>query len=229
MFEKVSERNLDEWPGCERPGLSALEGKQVRLEPLSWLKHGAGLAQVLAGSKNADIWAYMPLGPFEGHHDFVKALKEAREMAGWQTMVILSASTSEVLGMASYMRIREVHGSAEVGCIALGYSLQRTTAATEAMYLMAHHVFSDLGYRRYEWKCNRENAASCRAAERLGFQFEGSFRQDMVVKGKNRDTNWYTILDSEWPLVKSALEAWLDEGNFDATGAQIQRLEAFRP
>ena len=123
------------------------------------------------------------------------------------------------------MRIEPAHGVVEVGNILLAPRLQRTTAATEAMYLMARHVFDTLGYRRYEWKCNAENAPSRRAALRLGFSFEGIFRQHMVIKDRNRDTAWFAMLDCEWPARKRAFEAWLDPANFDAEGVQRSRLE----
>ena len=126
------------------------------------------------------------------------------------------------------MRIREIHGSAEVGCVAFSHALRRTPEATEAMYLMAQHLLEELGYRRYEWKCHNENAASHRAAQRFGFKFEGVFRNDMVIRGQNRDTAWYAMTDADWPNVKAAFEAWLDPSNFDAAGQQKQSLESFR-
>ncbi len=126
--------------------------------------------------------------------------------------------------MASYMRIRQEHGSAEVGFVLFGARLQRTAAATEAMYLMARHLFEDLGYRRYEWKCDDDNAASKRAADRLGFTFEGVFRNDMVVKGRSRDTAWFSMTDAEWPRLGGRLDAWLASENFDPDGRQKRRL-----
>ena len=134
-----------------------------------------------------------------------------------------------MLGMASYMRIRPEHGSAEVGFVCFSKAMQRTPAATEAMYLMARHLFDDLGYRRYEWKCDNANEKSRRAAERLGFAFEGVFRQDMVMKGRNRDTAWYSMLDTEWPAAKAAFEAWLAPENFDGEGRQRNKLADIRP
>ena len=143
-------------------------------------------------------------------------------------MIIVDAGAGSALGMASYMRIRQEHGSAEVGCVVFGKALQRTRAATEAIYLMARHIFDDLGYRRFEWKCNEANAASKRAAVRFGFTFEGVFRNDMVMKGRNRDTAWYSMLDSEWSGVKTAFDSWLDPGNFTPEGVQRSRLSAHR-
>jgi RimJ/RimL family protein N-acetyltransferase len=136
-----------------------------------------------------------------------------------------SSSNAAAAGFASFMRMEPAHGVIEVGNILLSPVLQRTTAATEAMYLMARHVFDDLGYRRYEWKCNAENEPSRRAALRLGFTFEGIFRQHMIVKGRNRDTAWFSILDHEWPARKAAFESWLNPANFDAKGHQLRSLQ----
>ena len=137
---------------------------------------------------------------------------------------ILDRASHSPVGYASYMRIEPAHRSIEVGSILYTPDLQRTAGATEAMYLMVRHVFEDLGYRRYEWKCNALNAPSRRAALRLGFVFEGIFRQHMIIKGCNRDTAWYSMLDSEWPLRKANFEHWLSGENFDADGRQRQSL-----
>jgi len=170
----------------------------------------------------------MPLGPFLTPEAFRHGFEHQRAISGWETLVIVSIATGETLGSASFMRIREAHGSCEVGCVAFGKPLQRTAEATEAMYLMAAHAFDELGYRRYEWKCNDANLASRRAAIRLGFQFEGVFRNDMVVKGENRDTAWYAMTDDDWPKTGAALQAWLDPGNFDPVGQQRESLAAIR-
>jgi RimJ/RimL family protein N-acetyltransferase len=139
-------------------------------------------------------------------------------------LAIVPTETGKATGWASYMRINPTHGVIEVGNILFSPALQRTRAATEAMYLMARHIFDDLGYRRYEWKCNAENAPSRRAALRFGFTFEGIFRQHMVVKGHNRDTAWFAMLDHEWPARKRAFEAWLQPENFDDSGRQRRSL-----
>jgi RimJ/RimL family protein N-acetyltransferase len=200
----------------------------VVLEPLDWEEHADGLYQAIAAPDMADLWDYMPLGPFKDQAQFEKTLIHVSAEFGWELLVIRSVKDGNILGMAGYMRIREGHGSVEVGCVSFGRALRRTPEATEAMYLMANHVFEELGYRRYEWKCHNDNAASRRAATRFGFQFEGVFRNDMVVKGKNRDTAWFAMTDADWPALKSAFEAWLDPSNFDTSGEQKQRLEAFR-
>lgn len=220
--------SLSDWSRRERPGQWPLSGARVVLEPLDWAQHGEGLYEAVASPKVADIWDYMPIGPFDSLAIFQKTFEYAGSKFGWETLVIRRVSDDKILGMSSYMRIREEHGSAEIGCVAFGRALKRTPDASEAMFLMARHVFDELGYRRYEWKCHNENAASRRAAARFGFAFEGVFRNDMVVKGKNRDTAWFAMTDQDWPAIKSAFEAWLSPDNFDADGAQKRKLESFR-
>ena len=220
--------SLHDWTARERPGQWPLTGTRVVLEPVDWNIHADGLYKAIAAPHMADLWDYMPLGPFKDQAQFEKTLIHVCAEFGWELLVIRSVKDGTILGMAGYMRIREGHGSAEVGCVSFGRALRRTPEATEAMFLMADHVFEELGYRRYEWKCHNDNAASRRAATRFGFQFEGVFRNDMVVKGKNRDTAWFAMTDEDWPALKSAFEAWLDPSNFDASGEQKQRLEAFR-
>ncbi len=219
--------DLSNWTTKATPGARVLEGSHVRLEPLVWEAHGEGLFVSVGGHVNAGIWDWMPMGPFLDSDELRGILEYLRKTDGWRTMVIRGAESGEILGMASYMRIREAHGSAEIGCVAFGTKLRRTTGATEALALMAEHVF-ELGYRRYEWKCNSHNRASNRAAERFGFRFEGTFRNDMVSKGTSRDTSWYSILDTEWPALEAALGQWLAPENFAADGSQLRALESFR-
>ena len=220
--------SLENWSRRDRPGQWPLTGARVVLEPLDWEAHKSGLYDAVAAPAVADIWDYMPIGPFQDADAFQAAMDLAHQQAGWETLVIRKGNGGKVLGMSSYMRIREAHGSVEVGCVAFGRALRRTPEATEAMSLMASHVFDELGYRRYEWKCHNENLASRRAAQRFGFPFEGVFRNDMIVKGKSRDTAWFAMTDTDWPAVKSAFEAWLAPSNFDASGQQKQTLEQFR-
>lgn len=220
--------SLKNWTARERPGQWPLTGDRVVLEPLDWADHLEGLYQAVAAPDVADIWKYMPLGPFESQEQFQEIFERVAGDLGWEVMIIRRTRGGDVLGMASYMRIREAHGSAEIGCVAFGPDLKRSAEATEAMSLMAGHVFDELGYRRYEWKCHNDNAASRRAAERFGFAFEGVFRNDMVVKGKSRDTAWFAMTDEDWPVLRKAFKAWLSAKNFDASGTQKKRLEAFR-
>jgi RimJ/RimL family protein N-acetyltransferase len=217
--------SLSDWTRRDRPGQWPLPGVRVVLEPLDWGAHASGLYQAIAAPDMADTWDYMPIGPFKDQAEFEAILDQVSADFGWEMMVIRKAKGGAILGMAGFMRIRETHGSAEVGCVAFGRALRRTPEATEAMFLMASHVFDELGYRRYEWKCHNENEASHRAATRFGFRFEGVFRNDMVVKGKSRDTAWFAMTDEDWPALKSAFEAWLDPLNFDAAGQQNQSLE----
>ena len=219
---------LSTWTKRPTPGLAILDGRRVRLEPLDWPTHGLGLFDVVGGEANAAIWEWMPVGPFPAPDSLRGMLAHNREREGWRTMVVRGQTSGDILGMATYMRIREEHGSAEIGCVAFGPRLQRTPEATEAFALMAGHVFDDLLYRRYEWKCNFDNLASKRSAERFGFAFEGVFRNDMVAKGRSRDTAWYSIIDTEWPGLRTALDQWLADDNFATDGAQVRTLESFR-
>jgi len=223
--------DLSHWTPRPTPGLAVLAGARVRLEPLDWAAHGAGLFAATCGEANLALWDWMPVGPFPQAEDLQLFLATMAMKEGWRTLVIrdtqTGAQTGEVLGMSTYMRIREAHGSAEIGCVAFGPRLKRTPEATEALALMAAHVF-DLGYRRYEWKCNQGNLASRRAAERFGFVFEGIFRNDMVLKGRSRDTAWYSLTDADWPPVRDALARWLAPDNFASDGTQIRSLESFR-
>ncbi len=223
--------DLSTWTPRPTPGLVPLQGQRVRLEPLDPSTHAAGLFDAVGGESNAALWHWMPVGPFATAAALIDFLTAQHATERWRTLVIRAVSpdttSGDILGMATNMRIREAHGSAEIGCVAFGPRLKRTTEATEALALMAAHVF-DLGYRRYEWKCDTANLASRRAAERFGYTFEAVFRNDMVIKGRSRDTTWYSITDAEWPALALALDRWLAPANFAADGTQTQTLESFR-
>ena len=219
--------SLADWQGCEPPSLRRIEGQYITIEPLSD-GHADGLIKALGGPQNDPLWTYIPMGPFPDAASLMAGFAYARDQLGWATHVFLDPKTGSIEGTSSYMRIRPEHGSAEIGCVMFSRNLQRTAGATEAMYLMARHLFDDLGYRRYEWKCNDENAASKAAALRLGFTYEGTFRNDMVVKGLNRDTAWYSMTDEEWPTRKAALKAWLSPSNIGDDGQQLQSLASLR-
>jgi RimJ/RimL family protein N-acetyltransferase len=173
-------------------------------------------------SRDPAIWSYLPYGPYES----VDAMRErVAEMVGTlDPLYFAIVRDGQPQGIASYLRIEPKHGAIEIGHIWFGTSLQRTTAATEAIFLLARHAFDDLGYRRLEWKCNALNAKSRRAAERFGFTFEGVFRNHMVIKGQNRDSAWYSITDEEWPAIRAAFEDWLAPENFDESGGQRRPL-----
>ena len=219
--------DLRNWTPRPAPELQSAQGRFVRIDPVRWPDDAGDLFAAVGGRENAGLWRYIPIGPFWDAAVMSETLAGVAREDFWKTHVIRDVRTGAVLGMASYMRIRPEAGSVEIGCIVYSKALQRTPAATEAMYLMGRYVFA-LGYRRYEWKCNNANTASKRAAERLGFVFEGVFRQDMVMKGENRDTAWFSIIDTEWPKTKAAFEAWLAPENFDADGAQRVSLANIR-
>ena len=201
-----------------------LDGRRVRIVPLV-PEHAEDLWE---GSRDAALWDYLFDGPFEDRASFDASILKKSKGNDPLFFAILEGGSGRALGYASYMRIEPAHQCIEVGSILYTPALQRTVGATEAMFLMARHVFEDLGYRRYEWKCNALNEPSRRAALRLGFTFEGIFRQHMIVKGRNRDTAWYSMLDSEWPARKAAFEQWLDAGNFDENGRQKKALPDFQ-
>jgi RimJ/RimL family protein N-acetyltransferase len=219
---------LADWTPRQKPNPLTLDGRLVVLERLDCCKHTQELFDALGGAENADLWRYMPIGPYLDVKTFVEDFEKSRVNGEWNTFVIRVKETGKAEGMLSFMRIRPEHGSVEIGCVAFGHRLQRTSAATEAVYLMAKHAFDDLGYRRLEWKCDDANEASRRAAGRFGFTYEGLFRQDMVRKGANRDTAWYSIIDKEWPNVRKGFERWLDPANFDAGRRQIRTLGDLR-
>jgi RimJ/RimL family protein N-acetyltransferase len=213
------------WSPARRPDRSPIEGAHVRLEPVDPSRHQIGLF-VAAGEPA--IWDYLPYGPFEDEAALAAQLEANAASEDPLFYAIIDLRDGRAGGVASYLRITPEHGVIEIGHIWLGLGLQRTREATEAIFLLARHAFDDLGYRRLEWKCNAANAASRRAAERFGFTFEGIFRQHLIVKGRNRDTAWYAILDHEWPAIRASFEAWLDDGNFDEAGHQRRRLSELR-
>jgi RimJ/RimL family protein N-acetyltransferase len=196
----------------------------VTVAPLNPEEHSKTLYAGTHGAGQARIWAYMGDGPFEDLPAFNRALAHKAESEDPLFFAILDRASGTAVGYASYLRIEPAHRVIEVGNIVYTRSLQRTAGATEAMFLMARHVFEDLGYRRYEWKCNSLHERSRRAALRLGFTFEGLFRQHMIIKGRNRDTAWYSMLDGEWPERRTRFERWLAPANFDAAGRQKAAL-----
>ena len=217
-----NETNLEGWKPVALPRSLTLRGSHVTLEPLSAERHADALWRATAG--HDEVWAWLADGPYAAEANLRRAVEEKQKGLSAVFLSIVPAMSGVAAGYASYMRMDPAQGVIEVGNILLSPALQRTTAATEAMYLMACHIFEDLGYRRYEWKCNSKNEPSRRAALRLGFTFEGIFRQHMVVKGQNRDTAWFSMLDKEWPARKSSFEAWLDPANFDGDGRQRKSL-----
>jgi RimJ/RimL family protein N-acetyltransferase len=210
------------------PERTVLEGRLVRVVPLDANLHADALYQATHGERREDLWRYLSAGPFASRREFDAYLRHAEKQNDPLFFTVSDKRANTALGIAAYLRIRPVHRVVEIGHLLFGPALQKTAAATEAMYLMAKHAFEDLRYRRYEWKCHALNVASRSAAIRLGFTFEGIFRQHMIVKGKNRDTAWFAMLDSEWPVCKAALEGWLDPSNFDRNGNQSRPLASLR-
>ncbi len=212
------------WTPRPRPPRTPMQGRLCRLEPLDAATHAGLLHEAHAADVEGRNWTYLPYGPFGSAAEYAAWVRSVQAGEDPLFFAIVSRASEQPVGVASYLRIDPAMGTIEVGHLAYSPALQRTLAATEAMYLMMRRAFEELGYRRYEWKCDRFNAPSCRAAERLGFRFEGTFRQAVVVKGRNRDNAWFSILDGEWPAVRTALEGWLDPSNFDAAGRQRRRL-----
>ena len=197
-----------------RPGRTILKGRYVDVVPLDQAAHGTDLWDCVSAPENDLLWRYLFDGPYRERAVFDAALANKAASDDPLFFAIVERSRRKAVGYASYMRIEPAHRVIEVGGILYSPSLQRTTGATEAMYLMARHAFDDLGCRRYEWKCDSQTEPSRAAALRLGFVFEGIFRQHMLVKGCNRNTAWYSMLDSEWPARKREFERWLDPSNF---------------
>jgi RimJ/RimL family protein N-acetyltransferase len=203
-----------------------LGGRHVRIVRLDAAAHGHALHEGSHAEGHEELWRYLFNGPYTSQAEFAEWLAGREKSQDPLFFTILDAASGDPAGYCSLMRIEPAHRVIEVGNILYLPRLQRTAGATEAMYLMARHVFETLGYRRYEWKCDSLNAPSRRAALRYGFTFEGIFRQHMIVKGKNRDTAWYSMLDSEWPERKRAFEEWLAPTNFDAEGRQRTALSS---
>jgi RimJ/RimL family protein N-acetyltransferase len=200
-----------------------MPGRYCRLEPLDLVRH----AEDLYTANSADdgrMWTYLPYGPFESADEYRERMERFASDTSMVVFAIVDAASERAGGVAAYQRAAPEHGSVEVGHIALSPRLQRTVAATEAMALMMGHVFNVLRYRRYEWKCDALNLPSRRAAERLGFSYEGTFRQAVVVKGRNRDTAWFSVTDGGWERLEPAFGAWLAPTNFDALGLQRRSL-----
>jgi RimJ/RimL family protein N-acetyltransferase len=208
------------------PQRVTLDGRYVTIEPLDPAKHTEALWHGLSGDASDLLWLYMPDGPFSNREAFQAHMKAKAVSEDPLFFAIVDRNTGNAVGRATLMRIDEPNRVIEVGGIIYTRALQRSRGATEAMYLFARYVFEDLKYRRYEWKCNALHEGSRRTALRLGFTFEGIFRQHMIIKGKNRDTAWFSMLDSEWPARKEKFESWLEESNFDAEGRQKTRLNA---
>lgn len=220
-------RDLSNWKPRPAPEGFSVTGHYVMIELFRRDVHETALWDALGGTGINELIRYFPNGPYSAPGQMADWL-EANTRSGMVVCIFRSRRSGDIVGMASLMRADPANGVVEVGSVAHGAAMARTPMSTEAHYLMARHVLEDLGYRRYEWKCHNENAPSKVTAARLGFTFEGVFRQHIVSKGQNRDTAWFSMIDGEWPILKTAFEAWLDYSNFGPDGQQKARLEYLR-
>lgn len=220
----MTERDLSRWTPCPRPDGRVLQGRWVRLEKLDPARHGDSLYAASVAPGADDRFRYLP-DPPPDRATFDAWAEKMAAGADPLCYAVIDPATGRAEGRQTLMRIDPANGVIEIGNILWGPKIARTRMATEALYLFARHSFDDLGYRRFEWKCNALNAPSRRAAERFGFAYEGIFRNHMVVKGVNRDTAWYAMTDDDWPKIRAGMERWLDPANFDAAGQQRKSLQ----
>ncbi len=217
---------LTDWKPSLHPRGLRMQGRLCRLEPIDAPAHAADQYAAFGHDVDARNWTYLPYGPFDSEAALRAWIESDCVGDDPCFFSVIDLASDRAVGVASYLRITPAAGVIEVGHIHFSPLMQGRPIATEVMYLMMREVFENLGYRRYEWKCDALNLPSCRAAERLGFLFEGIFRQATLYKGRNRDTAWYSILDREWPAARAVFEAWLDPDNFDADGNQKTSLSA---
>jgi RimJ/RimL family protein N-acetyltransferase len=218
---------MPDWSARVHPPRSPIEGQYCRLEPLE-PRHAAELFTAYSQAPDGRDWTYMPVGPFDNAASYRDHVERAALSPDPQHYAVVDLKTGAAIGTLALMRIDRANGVIEVGSVAFSPLLKRTPISTEAQYLLMKHAFDELGYRRYEWKCDALNAPSRQAAARLGFQFEGIFRQAVLYKGRTRDTAWFSIIDKEWPAVRAAFEQWLAPENFDGQGQQRKSLTEIR-
>lgn len=215
---------VPDWEPRPLPTRTVIDGRYARLEPLDPATHAEALYAAVSLDEEGRRWTYLPYGPFEDLDSYRAWLERVAAPDDPLFFAIIDRERGEAAGVASFLRMAPEHGVIEVGHLQFSPLLAQTRAATDAMYLMMAHAFDDLGYRRYEWKCDSLNAPSRQAAQRLGFIFEGEFRQAVVYRGRNRDNAWFSITDAEWPALRASFERWLDPANFDDEGRQRTRL-----
>ena len=221
--------DMSGWTPRQKPGRVVLDGRYVRLEPLDTERHGSALFSASQVPDADDKFRWLAENPVDDEAAFLAWVKKSEASEDPLYFAVVDKASGKVAGRQTYMRIDTQNGVIEIGNIYWGPLIARKRAATEALYLFMRHAFADLGYRRFEWKCNNDNEPSKRAALRFGFAFEGVFRQHLIVKSLNRDTAWFSIIDKEWPALEKAYEAWLAPENFDADGQQRRKLETFQP
>jgi len=220
--------SLTTWTARQTPAREPIVGNRVRLDPIDPARHATQLFAAIEGEADTTLWDYLPYGPFADEEAFRSWLQPLATSSDPLHFAIVDRATGAAVGMCAYLRMDPDFGVIEIGHIWFSPALQRTTLATEAIFLLQEKVLGELGYRRLEWKCDNANERSKRAAVRFGFTFEGVFRQHRIVKGKNRDTAWFSLLDNEWPANERAMRAWLDPGNFDEAGRQLRSLAEIR-
>jgi RimJ/RimL family protein N-acetyltransferase len=223
-FEQPIGVPVPDWKGAQAPGREPLVGQYCRIEPVDVERHAADLYEAYSSAPDARDWTYLTVGPFESLAAYREHLTRMAASPDPLHYAVIDLATGKAVGTLALMRIDRANGVIEVGHVTYSPRLKRTRIATEAMFLLMNHVFDDLGYRRFEWKCDSLNEPSLTAAFRYGFTFEGIFRQAIVYRERNRDTAWFSIIDNEWPALRPSYARWLDAGNFDAQGKQVERL-----
>lgn len=215
---------VPDWSTVAAPEASTMQGRYCRLERLDPARHAADLYAAYTAAPDDRDWTYLPVGPFRSPESYRKWAEAAARSEDPRHYAVIDSALDRALGTLSLMRHDTANGVIEVGFVVFSRALQRTPASTEAQYLLMRYVFDELGYRRFEWKCDSLNIPSKKAAERLGFTYEGTFRQAVVYKNRNRDTAWYALIDHQWPRVRDSFEAWLEPTNFDSEGRQLKAL-----
>ncbi|CAB3801967.1 hypothetical protein LMG28688_05478 [Paraburkholderia caffeinitolerans] len=227
-YEQPIGVDLSGWTARERPARVSIEGTRCRIEPIDVERHAADLFDAYNQATDGSDWTYLTVGPFADPESYRVYLAKVAASTDPLHYAVVDRATGKAVGTFSLMRIDPANGVIEVGNVVFSPLLKRTAISTEAQYLLMRYAFDELGYRRYEWKCDSLNAPSRQTALRLGFQYEGIFRQAIVYKERSRDTAWFAIIDQDWPGVKRAFETWLDAGNFDAEGNQRESLAGLR-
>ncbi|MGL4489489.1 MAG: GNAT family N-acetyltransferase [Rhizobiaceae bacterium] len=220
--------NLSDWKPRPAPQRIVMDGRYVRLEPLNAAMHGDGLFEAATDGDAEARFRYLPEFAPSNRAEFQAWLDKVEVSADPMYFVVIDKASGKVAGRQTLMRMDPANGVAEIGHIHWGPLIQKTPATTEALYLFARHLFDELGYRRFEWKCNNENEPSKRAALRYGFKYEGVFRKHLIIKGLNRDTAWFAMTDDDWAVAKPAFETWLSPSNFDDQRKQKRNLASFR-
>jgi RimJ/RimL family protein N-acetyltransferase len=223
-FDQPIGAPVPDWNGAQAPGRAPLTGRYCRIEPVDVERHAADLYDAYRSAADGRDWTYLAVGPFDSLAAYREHLTRAAASTDPLHHAVIDLATGKAVGTLALMRIDRANGVIEVGHVTYSPRLKRTRIATEAMFLLLNEVFDKLGYRRFEWKCDSLNGPSRAAALRYGFTFEGIFRQAIVYHERNRDTAWFSIIDSEWPALRSSYARWLDGANFDVNGEQMEKL-----